>query len=187
MDLALRDGQSGGIRLEDLVERCGGGDREAFRALYDAESPRLYGLALRITGQAPLAADAVHDAFLQVWQRAVRFDRRRGSATAWLTGLVRYRAIDLLRSRAREADEEALPEQRDPGPGALDALLETAAGRALQKCLLALEERQRQAIVLAFVHGKTHAELADQLKVPLGTVKSWIRRGLLALKACLES
>src|SRR6185437_3568998 len=81
--------------LDDLLHRCRDGDAAAFRRLYDAESPRLYGLALRITGQAALAADAVHDAFLQVWQKATRFDPGRGSAGAWLTALVRYRAIDL--------------------------------------------------------------------------------------------
>ena len=144
-------------------------------------------MALRITRQPSLADDAVHDAFLQVWQRADRFDPRRGTGEAWLTGLVRYRAIDLVRKRVREVIDVSVPEEADPAPGALDAMLATAAGEALHRCLSALEERQREVIVLAFVDGKTHAELADQLAAPLGTVKSWIRRGLMALKACLDS
>lgn len=157
----------------ELLRRCRAGDREAFRALYDAEGPRLYGMALRITGQAALAADAVHDAFLQVWQRADRFDPERGSAEGWLTGLVRYRSIDIVRSRARETSDDAIPEQVDPDPGALEAMLATAAGRDLHRCLSALEEPQRRMIVLAFVNGMTHAELAAHVKAPLGTVKSW--------------
>ncbi len=175
-----------GATLTDLLHRCRGGDHAAFRRLYDFESPRLYGMALRITRQPSLAADAVHDAFLQVWQHADRFDPRRGSAEAWLTGLVRYRAIDLVRNRARETGDEALPEQVDTGPGALDVLLASDAGKSLHHCLSVLDEKQRQVILLAFVKGRTHAELADDLGAPLGTVKSWIRRGLMALKACLE-
>lgn len=173
-------------RLTQLLQRVGRGDRAAFQALYHAESSRLYGLALRITRQPALAADAVHDAFLQAWQRAGRFDATRGSAAAWLTGLVRYRAIDAMRKRTREVTGAAVPEEEDPGPGALDALLASAAGRALHHCLGFLEPRQRQAILLAFVDGLSHAELAAHLAMPLGTVKSWIRRGLASLKGCLE-
>ena len=172
--------------LEELIRRCRDGDGAAFRLLYDAEAPRLYGLALRITGQTALAADAVHDAFLQVWQKAARFDPARGSAGAWLTSLVRYRAIDLVRSQGRETTGQAIPERADPAPGALDALLAGAAGAALHHCLELLDDKPRQAIVLAFVEGRTHADLAQELGAPLGTVKSWIRRGLLALKVCLE-
>lgn len=172
--------------LDELIRRCRDGDPAAFRRLYDAESPRLYGLALRITGQAALAADAVHDTFLQVWQKASQFDAGRGSAAAWLTALVRYRAIDLVRSHGRETTGHDIPDRADPSPGALDALLASATGAALHRCLALLEEKPRQAIMLAFVEGRTHADLANDLGAPLGTVKSWIRRGLMALKACLD-
>jgi len=173
--------------LSALLLRCGEGDRAAFHRLYDLESKRLYGLALRITRQPALAADAVHDALLQAWQRAARFDPARGSVAAWLTGLVRYRAIDAMRKRAREVTGVELPEEADDAPGALDRLLASAAGQALHRCLNGLEQRQRQVIVMAFVDGLSHAELAVRLESPLGTVKSWIRRGLQALKACLDS
>jgi RNA polymerase sigma-70 factor, ECF subfamily len=173
--------------LSALLAQCGQGDRAAFRRLYDLESKRLYGLALRITRQPALAADAVHDALLQTWQRAARFDPARGSAAAWLTGLVRYRAIDAMRKRAREVTGVERPEEADEAPGALDRLLASAAGQALHRCLNGLEQRQRQVIVMAFVEGLSHAELALRLESPLGTVKSWIRRGLQALKACLGS
>jgi RNA polymerase sigma-70 factor, ECF subfamily len=172
--------------LAVLLQRCGGGDRAAFQALYRAQASRLYGLALRITRQPSLASDAVHDALLQAWQRAARFDPARGSASAWLTGLVRYRAIDVMRKRAREVTGVELPEEPDTAPGALDRLVASAAGQALHRCLDLLEVQQRRAIMLAFVDGLSHAELAVRLEAPLGTVKSWIRRGLLSLKGCLE-
>jgi RNA polymerase sigma-70 factor (ECF subfamily) len=172
--------------LNRLLQRCGNGDRAAFRALYDAQASRLYGLALRITRQPALAADAVHDAFLQAWQRGARFDPARGSASAWLTGLVRYRAIDAMRKRTREVTGLDLPDEPDLTPGALDRLIASTAGQALHHCLSLLDEHQRRAIVLAFTDGLSHAELAQQLAAPLGTVKSWIRRGLAALKGCLE-
>ncbi|HUB11914.1 MAG TPA: sigma-70 family RNA polymerase sigma factor [Acetobacteraceae bacterium] len=181
------DPRSEDATLSALLTRCGAGDRTAFRRLYDLESKRLYGLALRITRQPTLAADAVHDALLQVWQRAALFDPARGSVAAWLTGLVRYRAIDAMRRRAREVTGVDLPEAADEAPGALDRLLASATGQALHRCLNGLEQGQRQVIVMAFVEGLSHAELAERLERPLGTVKSWIRRGLQALKACLES
>jgi len=187
-DLVAIDRRSteNGVRLAQLLERCGSGDRVAFRLLYGAEAPRLYGLALRITRQSSLAADAVHDALLQVWQRAARFDPQRGSAEAWLTGLVRYRAIDLVRRQARETTGLEVPDEADTAPGPLEQLLSSAAGQALHHCLSLLDDSQRRVILLAFTDGLSHAELAERLSAPLGTVKSWIRRGLLALKACLE-
>ncbi len=187
-DLAAIDRRAtgDGTRLSQLLERCGSGDRMAFRLLYEAEAARLHGLALRITRQPSLAADAVHDALLQVWQRAARFDPQRGSAEAWLTGLVRYRAIDLVRRRARETTGLEMPDEADTAPGPLERLMSSAAGQALHHCLSLLDEPQRRVILLAFTDGLSHAELAERLGAPLGTVKSWIRRGLLALKACLE-
>lgn len=187
-DLAERDGDAdAGAGLTHLLQLCGAGDRAAFRQLYEAEAPRLYGLALRITRQKELAADAVHDALLQAWRNAARFDAGRGSAQAWLTGLVRYRAIDLVRSRARETTGVDVTEEADTAPDPLQRLAASASGRALRQCLHVLDDNQRRAIMLAFVEGLSHTELAERLETPLGTVKSWIRRGLLALKACLGS
>lgn len=173
--------------LAALLRSCGARDAEAFRKLYERQSGRLYGIALRITRQPALAADAVHDAMLQVWQRAAQFDASRGSPEAWLTGLVRYRAIDAVRRHGRESATDEPPEGEDPSPGPLDALLADRDGQALHRCLETLETTQRRAIVLAFVDGMTHAEIAARIRAPLGTVKSWVRRGLLALKECLAA
>jgi RNA polymerase sigma-70 factor (ECF subfamily) len=170
-----------------LLIRCASGDQDAFRSLYDLESARLYGLALRLTRQPQLAADAVHDAFMQVWQRAARFDPSRGAAEAWLSTLLRYRAIDIMRSRVREQYGDDLPETVDTAPDPLAMLAATDEGAALRHCLDALEPAPRQVVTLSFLHGLSHADLAKRLEAPLGTVKSWVRRALQSLRQCLES
>ena len=160
-------------------------DPDAFRKLYDQEGPRLYAVALRITRQPSLASDAVHDAMLQVWRNASRFDPERGNARAWLLSLVRYRALDMLARTRREIPGVKLPEQMDPDPGPLDNLLATTDGEALHRCLLEIDADRRGWVMMAFIDGFTHSEVAARVGSPLGTVKSGIRRALLALRACL--
>ncbi len=170
-----------------LLRFCAEGDRAAFRRLYELQSPRLYGLALRLLQQPALASDAVHDAFVQVWRRAGRFDPSRNAGEAWLASLLRYRAIDILRSRSRERYGVERREEADDAPDALERLAGQADSEALRRCLEELEEAQRRAVVLAFLDGLSHVELASRLRAPLGTVKSWVRRGLLGLRRCLEA
>ena len=170
-----------------LLLRCGGGDRVAFRLLYDRWGGRLHGIAMRITRQAALAADATHDAFVQVWQQANRFDPARGSAEAFLVSLVRYRALDIVRRRAREIPGYEPDEQSDETPDALAALVGSAEGAALHRCLSLLDAERRRLVVMAFVEGLSHSELAARMAVPLGTVKSSIRRSLLSLRECLAT
>jgi RNA polymerase sigma-70 factor, ECF subfamily len=170
-----------------LLHRCAGGDRAAFRALYDRWGGRLYGIALRITRQAALAADAVQDAFVQIWQQAHRFDPDRGGPEAWLVGIVRYRALDIVRRRSREAPGHEPEERKDETPDALARLVSSAEGVALHRCLGQLEEDRRRLVVMAFVDGLSHSELAERTHVPLGTVKSRIRRSLISLRECLAS
>ncbi|MBV9655283.1 MAG: sigma-70 family RNA polymerase sigma factor [Acetobacteraceae bacterium] len=176
---------SADVPLSELLQRCGTGDAVSFRALYERQSGRLYGIALRITRQPALAADALHEALMQVWQHANRFDPARGSPEAWLTGLIRYRAMDIVRKHGREGGDAAIPDSADEAPGPLDALLASRDGKALHDCIATLEAAQRRAILLAFVDGLTHSEISARISAPLGTVKSWVRRGLLALKECL--
>ncbi len=186
MRLLTHRADNNGPAMAALLERIGRGDRVAFRTLYDQQSSRLYAVALRITRQTALASDAVHDAFLQVWRNAARFDPARGNAEAWLVTLVRYRALDIARGRGREVSDEGMPEQVDPEPDALTRLSQGREARALHNCLAALTEERRRLIVMAFVDGLSHSEVAERTDMPLGTVKSWIRRGLQALRACLE-
>ena len=169
-----------------LLALCAEGDRQAFRRLYDLQAARLHGLALRICRQPSLAADAVHDAFLNVWQNAHRFDPDRGNPEAWLTGIVRFRALDLMRRGTREITGVDVPERADEEPDALANLVGSSETLALRGCLEQLEEDKRRLVMLAFLNGLSHSELAAKLAVPLGTIKSSIRRGLTALRKCLE-
>lgn len=149
-------------------------------------APQLHGIALRITRRPALAADAVHDALLNVWQNAGRYDPTRGAAEAWLFSLVRYRAIDLARRGAREMPEADPPEQEDQTPDALAQLVGTAEAEALRHCLQELDAEKRLMVTRAFIEGLSHSELAAALAMPLGTVKSSIRRALSGLRKCLE-
>ena len=173
--------------LEGLVARAAGGDKAAFQRLYELQAPRLYGLALRMTRDAGMAADALHDAMLQAWQKAARYDASLGPVEAWLVGLVRYRAIDLIRRYGRERPGlDGQDEEADPEPDPLARLVSSDEGSALHRCLQGLEERYRRVVLLSFMDGLSHTELAERLTAPLGTVKSWIRRGLLNLRECLD-
>jgi RNA polymerase sigma-70 factor (ECF subfamily) len=174
--------------LAGLLHLVAAGDRGAFRRLYDLQAPRLYAIALRITRQGPLAADAVHDAFLQVWRNAARFETARGSGGAWLISLVRYRALDIARRRGHEtsAEELDLPEQADADPDPLERLASSRDAAALHACLRKLEDDRRRLLLLAFVEGLSHSEIAERVGMPLGTVKSWIRRSLQSLRLCLD-
>lgn len=169
-----------------LIRGCAVGDQAALGRLYERWSARLYGIALRITRQSSLAADATHDAFVQVWQQAGRFDPMRGSPGSWLISLARYRALDLVRRHGREPTVVDPPDQADDSPDPLAVLASTSEGDALHRCLGRLDGERRQIIQLAFVEGLSHSELAERLRTPLGTVKSWIRRSLLILRECLE-
>jgi RNA polymerase sigma-70 factor (ECF subfamily) len=171
----------------ELIARCAAQDRAAFRALYSKWSARLHGVALRITRDQALAADATHDAFVQVWQQAGRFDPSKGEASSWLTTLARYRALDMVRRRGREVLGHESAEEPDLGPDPLSQLMTAADGGALKRCLDMLAPDRRQLVLMAFVNGLSHSQLSAKFCMPIGTVKSWIRRSLLGLKECLAS
>ena len=171
----------------ELIARCASQDRAAFRALYAAWSGRLHGVAMRITRDPALAADATHDAFVQVWQQAGRFDPAKGEAGAWLLTLARYRALDMVRRRGREVLGHEAAEESDPAPDALSQLMSASDGGALHRCLELLSAERRQLVILAFVEGFSHSQLALRQNLPIGTIKSWIRRSLLGLKECLAA
>lgn len=172
--------------LSPLLSAVAGGDRGALRAIYERQSVRLFGVANAILRDRDAAADALQDAFLKIAGRAGQFDPERGTPEAWLAAIVRYAALDMARARGREipTDDPSLGDQPVEAD-ALDRVAANAEGRRLRQCLSTLEERNRRGIVLAFVHGLSHAQIAAQLELPLGTVKAWIRRGLLRLRECL--
>ena len=129
----------------------------------------------------------MHDAFVQIWQQAGRFDPERGTAEAWMVAMVRYRALDLIRRQGREILGYEADEREDEAPDALARLVSTAEGAALHRCLGELEEARRKLVVMAFVDGLSHSELAERMRVALGTVKSWLRRSLISLRGCLAA
>ena len=174
-------------RLVDALIRTGAEDRAAFREVYKLTSAKLFGICLRICGDRQAAEDVLHDVYLTIWKRAGAFDPGRASPISWLATIARNRAIDWQRAqgtRRAQPIDAALP-LPDPAPLASDTMLAADEEHRLHGCLETLEERQRAAIRTAFFDGVTYAELAERLGVPLGTMKSWVRRGLARLKECL--
>jgi RNA polymerase sigma factor (sigma-70 family) len=177
------------IQLQAWIERVTRQDEAAFAALYEACVGRVYSIALRITRNAALAEEVTEDTFWQTWREAPRFDPTRGTVLAWILTIARSRALDSLRARDPAElveDVEALHEAQgshDASP--LDLLGATQSDHALHQALAQLEAQPRQLIALAFFKGLTHDEIAAQTGMPLGTVKSHIRRGLTTLKTLL--
>jgi RNA polymerase sigma-70 factor (ECF subfamily) len=171
------------------ISRIANGDRTALRELYDRTAAKLFGLCLRILGDTSEAEDTMQDIYLTVWQRAGSFDPARSSPITWLTIIARSRAIDRLRSSGRS--RAALPienaaDVRDPSPDAVSMLEAGQDASRLNGCVEELDQRQAKAIREAFFGGVTYPQLAERAGVPLGTMKSWIRRSLMKLRECFE-
>ena len=169
------------------IVACARGERAALDGLYQAEAARMLGVALRIVRRRTLAEEAVQDTFVQVWRKASSFDPALGSGRTWLYAILRNRALNILRDESRTdliGEAEAFDRASDEDdPETIVSKLSDAS--ALKRCLQKLDEKRRAAILLAYAHGLTHNELAGRLSLPLGTVKSWIRRSLGTLKECL--
>lgn len=171
-----------------LIDAVGRGSHTALRRLYDLESRRLYGIALRIVRRPEIAAEVLQEAFLQVWQNARTYSAERGAAAAWLTGIVRFRALDAVRKYGRELPSDDLAaDEPSFEPDMIERIDAKTSAAALWRCLGVLDDNQRRCVLLAFVEGFSHSDIAARLAAPIGTVKSWVRRGLLALRSCLES
>lgn len=175
------------LDFEAALERCAQGDQFALRAIYERERRWLMATVLRLVRRRELAEEILHDAFLQIWNKAATYNPALGSARGWIYTVVRHRALNVLRSlnASPERDDEHFDELIDAHT-AWHAEDQSAEQRALAQCLERLEEQRRQAVLLAFVDGYSHEQVAAQLGSPLGTVKSWIRRGLVTLKECLS-
>jgi RNA polymerase sigma-70 factor, ECF subfamily len=175
--------------LIPLLSASARGDQHAFKSLYDRTSAHLYGICLRILRREDWAEDALQEAFVKVWHHASDYHPEKGTVMTWLISIVRYRALDVLRKRDNQVDldDEALAQIPDDALSPLDRMIQGNERAALENCMGELQPDHKQSIALAFLHGLTHDELTRQLQKPLGTVKSWIRRGLQALKRCLES
>jgi RNA polymerase sigma-70 factor (ECF subfamily) len=188
------------LDLSRLLARAGVGDRAAFATLYERTSSHLFAVVLRINRDRAQAEDILQEIYVNVWRAAQSFDAAQSQPLTWLTSIARNRAIDSLRREQTQPrlqtpgaspgtdaeDEDVYDTVADAAPGPLDLLSRATDARALGECMDKLSALQRQSVALAFYQGLSHAEVADQLRQPLGTVKSWVRRALLALKDCLQ-
>lgn len=175
--------------LERLLGAAARGDRQAFATLYARSSAKLFAVALRILKRRDRAEEVLQDAFLNIWNHAGDYRPERGAATTWMASIVRNRSLDYLRRDRPSVSLDDAPGHEawtDPGPNPLEQTLDNAEARRIKACLDELEEKPREAILKAYYEGLTHEELAARLQAPLGTIKSWVRRGLMRLKGCLE-
>ncbi len=178
--------------LIDLLDRVARRDEAALKALYEQTAPKLYGLALRVVGQRDRAEDVLQETFLQVWRTAADYRASLSPPMAWLGLIVRSRALDLLRRHSAERshltdelDDTLADTLAGDSPNPLDTHLASEQAWALHQCITQLEKRQREVVSLAYLRDLSHGELAAQLKLPLGTIKTWIRRGLDQLRTCM--
>ena len=181
------DASSGGSELAALLEAVARGDRGAFSDLYRRTSAKLYGICLRLLPSEAEAQEVLQEAYVLVWRKADKFDAGKASAITWLATIARNKAIDRLRRRTLSGERlEAAADVEDESPSAFEVLGDSEDSARLGHCLEALDERARAMIRAAFLDGATYPELATRENVPLGTMKSWIRRGLQRLRECLE-
>ena len=171
------------IELAQLLQRCAARDSAAFRSLYDKTSPILFARLLRMLRRRSVAEEALQDVYVRIWERAAQFEAHRGRALAWMVTIARYCAIDLMRRERMTL----------VGDDALNEIADESASDSIEKpnnfdfCIGQLNDNTRKCLTLAFVEGRSHDEIARVTANPLGSVKSWIRRGLLSLKECLSS
>lgn len=182
---------------DDVLRRrlyeCALGQPEALREVYDIAGPRMFAMLLRMLRQRQLAEDALQEIFVRIWHRASSYRAEKGRPINWLLGITRYHALDQIRKNKREIpvlDEDSFTpafeqnrSQSETESTHADAIADQGAVRY---CMGKLEQQQQRSLELAFLDGYSHPEVATALKTPLGTVKSWIRRGLKALRDCIR-
>ena len=177
-------------RMAELLTQSALRNQRAFAALYGLTSAKLFGVALRILRRRDWAEEVLQECYVSVWNHAGDYAVQRSAPLTWMTSIVRNRCLDWLRRPQQEATGQeydiAVEAWRDDSPGPLERLAASSEAAALARCLGQLDGKQRQSIMLAFYHGMSHSEVAGHMKQPLGTVKTWVRRGLERLKDCLQ-
>ncbi|MDY6947524.1 MAG: sigma-70 family RNA polymerase sigma factor [Pseudomonadota bacterium] len=176
--------------LTSLLARSANGDSVALRTLYEQTSPHLFAVLLRILRRTDLAEEALQDVYVNIWRNAATYRTQRGRPMAWMTSIARYRALDIRRSLKREDLNQEVTEVEETLAAENTDVLSQADlsmnSQRLAECMKLLSADQDRCIRLAFVNGLSHEEISRKLSSPMGTVKSWVRRGLQALKACLS-
>jgi RNA polymerase sigma-70 factor (ECF subfamily) len=182
--------ETGAPTLERLIARCALGDRVAFTALYRATSAKLFGVLLRILKRQALAEEALQETYLKAWRNAGRYSAARGAPMTWLINIARNHALDMLRRTEYRTGEDLAPLAEvlaANGPGPEAQTVTNRALAALKRCLARLGEEQRQSLLLAYHEGLGPTELAARFKRPVATIKTWLRRGLLQLRECMQT
>lgn len=176
-------------RLGQLLSRCSLGDQAAFGELYEATSAKLFGVSLRILRREAWAEEALQEAYVKIWRHADSYNPGRGRPMTWMINVVRNQSLDLLRrADYRVAEDEWSPE-KDQRTSADNPAAQAETSQEMQRvlgCLGNLGEEQRDCILLSYHQGMTPTEVAAHLKRPVGTVKTWIRRGLIKVRECLD-
>lgn len=177
--------------LSELLARTALRDERAFRKLYDLSAPQIYGVLLRLVRIPVIADEILHECFLSIWLHADSYIPALSRPTTWMISIARHRAFDYLRSAPNtgslEEQENYLAELHDPRPGALEQLLTQCESAILRNCLGQLDDNTRRSVTAAYYFGLTHEQIAEAQATPLGTVKSWIRRGLDRLRRCVAN
>ncbi|MBU3017613.1 sigma-70 family RNA polymerase sigma factor [Paraglaciecola agarilytica] len=167
-----------------LLSATAQGDKKAFAELYQASSKQLYAVSLKMLKRKELAEEALQEAYVRIWHNASQYRAGKGTVLTWMISIARYRALDILRYHSVRK-EEGLSDNQVAVTSSNEPMTETQQG-LLEKCMGALDVQQRQAIHLAYFNGMSHHEVTAHLDLPLGTIKSWIRRGLQSLQRCLK-
>ncbi len=175
--------------LAAALTACAQGDKAGLRRIFDMEARRLVTVAQRILRRHDYAEEIVQDAFVQIWNKASQYTPERGSARGWIYAIVRNRALNALRDvkRWELMDADTLERFQDASQDvfSVDLLASLEQESSLRRCLSQLDEQKRKSILMAYISGYTHGEIAGRLRVPLGTAKAWVRRGLASLRECM--
>ena len=181
-------------QLASLIERIANRDRNAFEELYQLTSRKMFAVALRIVREPGLAQDVLQDAYIRLWRYAHTFNNKLSAPETWLHQVVRNRALDLIAQQSHTVNSISLDQFADQDDEPNDLVFEAHSvstddqetSRVMQACVQRLEGKYRQVLTLAYTHGMSHAEISEHLNVPLGTVKTWVRRGLIELKTVYD-
>ncbi|MFL9922929.1 sigma-70 family RNA polymerase sigma factor [Herbaspirillum lusitanum] len=177
-------------QLQQLLAECALGNQRSFETLYRSVSGQLYAVALKSLRREDWAEEVLQESFIRIWHNAGRYDVNLSAPMTWMINITRNLAIDQLRRHHEQPlpDEDSpyALEPQDERPGPLDQSVTAQENAALNRCLDTLEGKQRQSIIIAYFQGISYSDLAQQMQAPLGSVKSWIRRGMERLRTCLE-
>lgn len=176
-------------QIEEWLARAATGDRAVFAPLYEATSAKLFGLCLRVLGHRGEAEEALQDIYVKIWNGAGSYRANGLSPITWMAAVARNHCIDRLRARRRRAETGTMPQEdllADTAPGPEARVVAHGEARAIVDCMAELEPRRAEAVRRAYLEGETYAELAARFEVPLNTMRTWLRRSLIALRACLS-